>query len=148
MHQPEIGIIVDLLRHEHDAVIHQEVQGRIHLSLPRLEVFIGIDLESAARRRPELEAPLVLSAICGMEMTGSVELHERVEQFRAASDPAADLLIEIVHGVGLQVWLDRVVDDVTIRRIGLDGLLVEFLASAHELQRALGPLDRNPPRVP
>ncbi len=140
-----VGAIVDLLRHEHHGVLHSEVQGRLQISLPHLEVFIGVDLNSAAERRPGHEAPLVLSAITGMELFDSIDLDDLLDEFVNHVDTPSDLFFEVVRGVGLQVWMDKIIDGAEIDRIGLDRLVAEFLGHAHVLQQGLAPYDRNAP---
>jgi hypothetical protein len=139
------GAIVDLLRHEHQGELKGEVQGRTQISLTRLEVFIGVDLSHSVERSPRHEAPLVLSAIAGMEIPDGIDLEDLLDEFVNHVDTPADLTFEIVKGVGLQVWMDRIIDGSLIDRLGLDGLVEEFLAQAHRLQEGLEPYDHNPP---
>lgn len=139
------GAIIDLLCHEHSGEIKGEVQGRTQISLPRLEVFIGIDLTHSLERSPRHETPLVLSAIAGMEIPDATDFEELLDEFINHVETPADLTFEIVRGVGLQVWIDRIVDGSLIDRLGLDGLVEEFLIQAHQLQEALEPYDLDPP---
>jgi hypothetical protein len=141
------GDIVGLLRDRHDALHKGTVQGRTHLSLPDLEVFVGVDLASAAERRPGHEAPLVLSAITGMEMPDSSDLDDLLDEFVNHANTPADLTFEIVRGVGLQVWMDRIIDVAGIERVGLDQLVEDFLHHARTMQQGLAPYDRNPPGI-
>ncbi len=139
------GAIIDLLRHEHQGELKGEVQGRMQISLHRLEVFVGVDLSHSVDRSPRHEAPLVLSAIAGMEIPDDMDLEDLLDEFVNHVETPADLTFEIVRGVGLQVWMDRIVDGSLIDRLGLDGLVVEFLGQAHSLQEGLAPYDHNPP---
>ena len=139
------GDILRLLRRDHGALDKGTVQGRTHLSLPDLEVFVGVDLASAAERRPGHEAPLVLSAITGMEMPDTSELDDLLDEFVNHVGTPTDLTFEIVRGVGLQVWMDRIIDVDGVARVGLDGLVEDFLHHARTMQAGLAPYDRNPP---
>ncbi len=139
------GAIVDLLRHEHHGELKGEVQGRTQISLPRLEVFVGVDITHSVERSPRHEAPLVLSAIAGMEIPDGIDLEDLLDEFVNHVETPADLTFEIVKGVGLQVWMDRIIDGSLIDRLGLDGLVEEFLGQAHRLQEGLAPYDHNPP---
>lgn len=139
------GAIVEFLRHRHDGISRGEVQGRTHLSLPRLEVFVGVDLAHAAERGRGHEAPLVLSAITGMDLPDSLHLDELLDEYVNHVDTPTDLTFEIVRGVGLQVWMDRVIDGTSIGCSGLDRLVEDFIVEAHRLQESLEPYDRDPP---
>lgn len=139
------GAIIDLLCQEHSGRITGEVRGRTQISLPRLEVFIGVDLTHSLERNPRHESPLVISAIAGMEISDHHELEDLLDEFVNHVETPCDLTFEIVLGVGLQVWIDRIVDGSLIDRIGLDGLVEEFLVHAHRLQEGLEPYDLNPP---
>ena len=142
-----VGVIVDLLRYEFSGVVQGEVQGRLQISLPRLEVFVGVDYASARDRRPGYEAPLVLSAIAGMEMTDSTDLCDLLDEFINHVSTPGDLFLEIVRGVGLQVWIDKIIDSSEVESVGLDRLLANFIDHAHTLQEGLAPYDSNPPGV-
>jgi hypothetical protein len=139
------GAIVDLLRHEHHGQQKGQVQGRTHISLTRLEVFIGVDLTHSIERSARHEAPLVLSAIAALEIPDSVDLEDLLDEFVNHVDTPADLTLEIVKGVGLQVWMDRIIDGLIVERMGVDGLVEEFLLHAHRLQEGIEPYDHNPP---
>ena len=139
------GAIVDLLRHEHHGELKGEVRGRSQISLPHLEVFVGVDLTHSVERSPRHEAPLVLSAIAGMEIPDAVDLEDLLDEFINHVGTPVDLTFEIVRGVGLQVWIDRIIDGSMIDRMGLVGLVDEFLVHAHRLQNGLQPYDGNPP---
>ena len=139
------GDIVELLRQRYDARDSGNVQGRTHLSLPHLEVFVGVDLTHSLERDPRHEAPLVLSAITGMDMPDSTELDDLLDEFVNHVTTPADLTFEIVRGVGLQVWMDRIIDLAGIERHGLDALVEDFLHHAHTMQEGLAPYDRDPP---
>jgi len=139
------GDIVALLRREHHGQQKGQVQGRTQISLPRLEVFIGVDLTHSIERSARHEAPLVLSAIAGMEIPDGVDLEDLLDEFVNHVDTPADLTFELVKGVGLQVWMDRIIDGSIVERMGLHGLVEEFLHQAHRLQEGLEPYDHNPP---
>ena len=140
-----VGVIVDLLRHNFNGVVQGEVQGRLQISLPRLEVFVGVDYASAAERRPGYEAPLVISAIAGMEMSDSIDLDDLLDEFINNVSTPKDLFLEIVRGVGLQVWIDKIIDGAEVECVGLDRLLANFIEHAHTLQDGLARYDTNPP---
>ena len=140
-----VGVIIELLRHEYNGIVHGEVQGRLQISLPRLEVFVGVDYASAAERRPGYEAPLVLSAIAGMEMSDSIDLDDLLDEFINNVSTPKDLFLEIVRGVGLQVWIDKIIDGAEVECVGLDRLLANFIEHAHTLQDGLARYDTNPP---
>jgi hypothetical protein len=136
----------ELLVQDHKGKFYATAVGRTQVTLPDLEVFVGTENDPRTTRLTPVESPVMLSAICGMELRPpddeSLDLAIRV--FLADAETPRDLKIEITEGVGVQVWLDRLVSRRSLALADPAKLLDGFIAQARCLAAALEPWEHNP----
>lgn len=92
------------------------------------------------------ESPVRLSAICGMELRppDDESLDLAIKVFLADPKTPRNLGIEITEGVGVQVWLDRLVTRRSLALAEPADLLRVFIVEARRLAEMLTPWEHNP----
>jgi hypothetical protein len=137
---------VELLVRDHAGKFYATAVGRTQVTLPDLEVFVGTENDPRTTGLTLVESPVVLSAICGMELRPpddeSMELAIKV--FLADPKTPGDLKIEITEGVGVQLWLDRLVSTRSLALAEPADLLDGFILESRRLAEALTPWEHNP----
>ena len=139
------AIFTELLVRDHAGEFCATVVGRTQVSLPDLEVFIATEDDPSLTELTLAESPVRLSAICGMELRppDDESLELAIKVFLADPKTPRDLGIEITEGVGVQVWLDRLVTRRSLALAEPADLLSGFIAEARRLAEALRPWEHN-----
>ena len=140
------GIFTELLTRDYAGRPYATVAGRTQVTIPDLEVFVGIESDPRRTGVTLVECPVMLSAICGMEVRAPDDesLDLAIKVFLADPKTPRDLKIEITEGVGVQVWLDRLVSTRSLALAEPADLLDGFIVEARRLAKVLEPWDHNP----
>ena len=140
------AIFTELLVRDHLGEFCATAVGRTQVSLSDLEVFIATEDDPSLTELTLAESPVRLSAICGMELRppDDERLELAIKVFLADPKTPRDLGIEITEGVGVQVWLDRLVTRRSLALAEPADLLSGFIAEARRLAEALMPWEHNP----
>jgi len=130
------ALLLDRLLTTYGGRQDSDVEGRVQVSLPEFEVFLGRDSTAAHSAFTLTERPLVASVLAGTELDGE---RWRVVVEDWVNDPSRPegFLVEIHRGVGFQVWVDRVIDGNAVEQLD------ELIAHARILTDALAPWERS-----
>ena len=138
----DVTELVERICRDYDGTVVGSTAGRVQISLPQLELFVGRIIDPDIPHTERFERPMTLSALCGVELDDDAPASVVIANFFMEPSTPGDLTTKITSGIGVQVWLDRAIGEVERAQRGIDSVVDEFLPAAFRLTELLGEHDR------